>query len=387
MKFKIIKESKDTKIEVENPSLLEVPEGKKVYDLPVSHFKKLIDKKGREKIIRAITNLQVWNKNDDHKIASWAKKMKKSLEGYGEKKTKNESYLCEAPDEFGIPYDSEVMAKYDKEISYNRKVRYEIEGLVYKIDRWMPKIRELISLSTWKNTFSTNFFKDGKDFRYEVSPSSVEIRSGAGHYYKYELRVSADGKKFADYYGEKDVDTVLWCYKVFVANFDDLYEKAMEYFNSNKEEKKTKNESYDTVTRYSVEYYNDKYDDIKSREFVYADSLEDVKTAMTKKHGPDVIILSAEKFEVPAEYKGFDKHLRNSIDATSKENESLKESLDEEKSAELFKETRSCIFQARGNISSLIANAKDDETARKLNPIMDQLGDIFRELRHIMKEY
>lgn len=89
--MKLILEEKDVNIEVENPGILEVPKDKKVYDLPVSHFKKLIDKKGRKKIIQAISNLQIWNKNDDPKIASWAKKMKKSLEGYGEKKTKNES--------------------------------------------------------------------------------------------------------------------------------------------------------------------------------------------------------------------------------------------------------------------------------------------------------
>ena len=71
-------------IEPKNEGILEVPEGKNVDDLPVSHFKKLIDKKGREAIIRALTNLEVWNKNDNKALSSWAKKMKKSLEGYGE---------------------------------------------------------------------------------------------------------------------------------------------------------------------------------------------------------------------------------------------------------------------------------------------------------------
>lgn len=86
MKLILDEGKKDVKIEVENPGLLEVPEGKKVYDLPVSHFKKLIDEKGRAKIIRAINNLEIWNKNDDPKISKWAENMKKSLEGYGEKK-------------------------------------------------------------------------------------------------------------------------------------------------------------------------------------------------------------------------------------------------------------------------------------------------------------
>jgi len=72
-------------IQVKNEGLLEVPEGKSIIDLPVGHFKRLIDKKGRESIIRGLTNLEVWNKNDDPKISRWAKKMKNSLRGYGEK--------------------------------------------------------------------------------------------------------------------------------------------------------------------------------------------------------------------------------------------------------------------------------------------------------------
>ena len=72
-------------IKAENEGILEVPEGKSVNDLPISHFKKLIDKNGRQPIIRALTNLEVWNKNDNKSLSSWAKKMKKSLEGYGEK--------------------------------------------------------------------------------------------------------------------------------------------------------------------------------------------------------------------------------------------------------------------------------------------------------------
>lgn len=70
-------------IEAKNPGILEVPEGKSVQDLPVKHFKFLIDKKGRAPIIRALTNLEVWNKNENKSLSAWAKKMKKSLEGYG----------------------------------------------------------------------------------------------------------------------------------------------------------------------------------------------------------------------------------------------------------------------------------------------------------------
>lgn len=72
-------------IQAKNEGILEVPENKSVQDLPVKHFKSLIDKKGRTPIIRALTNLEVWNKNDNKSLSAWAKKMKKSLEGYGEK--------------------------------------------------------------------------------------------------------------------------------------------------------------------------------------------------------------------------------------------------------------------------------------------------------------
>lgn len=72
-------------IEAKNPGMLEVPEGESVEDLSVKHFKALIDKKGRAPVIRALTNLEVWNKNDNKSLSNWAKKMKKSLEGYGEK--------------------------------------------------------------------------------------------------------------------------------------------------------------------------------------------------------------------------------------------------------------------------------------------------------------
>lgn len=70
-------------IKSENPGLLEVPEGKSVMDLPVSHFKNLIDKKGRNAIIRGITNLEIWNKNDDPHISKWARDMKSKIGDYG----------------------------------------------------------------------------------------------------------------------------------------------------------------------------------------------------------------------------------------------------------------------------------------------------------------
>lgn len=71
--MKLIKEQ-DEVIEVENKGILEVPEGKKVDELPLSHFKRLVDKKGYAEIIRALNNLAVWNKNDDKQLSEWAKR-------------------------------------------------------------------------------------------------------------------------------------------------------------------------------------------------------------------------------------------------------------------------------------------------------------------------
>ena len=80
MKLKFTKSGKrltekDTEIEVKNPGILEVPEGKKVNELPQSHFEKLAKNKGLGKITKALNNLQVWNKNDDPELSKWAGNM------------------------------------------------------------------------------------------------------------------------------------------------------------------------------------------------------------------------------------------------------------------------------------------------------------------------
>lgn len=81
----------DTKIKTKNPGILEVPEDKKFWQLPLSHYEKLVDKKGYAKIIRALTNLEVWNKNDDPKISKKASDIADKLK----KKYKKEARLVE----------------------------------------------------------------------------------------------------------------------------------------------------------------------------------------------------------------------------------------------------------------------------------------------------
>jgi len=66
-------------IKVKHPGILEVPPGKKVNELPVEHFIKLAKKKGYAAIIRALNNLQIWNKNRNKELSEWAKKMKEQL--------------------------------------------------------------------------------------------------------------------------------------------------------------------------------------------------------------------------------------------------------------------------------------------------------------------
>lgn len=71
-KFESLKETETPNIEVKHEGILEVPEGKNVDDLPLSHFVNLANKKGLSKITKALNNLQVWNKNDDPKLSKWA---------------------------------------------------------------------------------------------------------------------------------------------------------------------------------------------------------------------------------------------------------------------------------------------------------------------------
>jgi hypothetical protein len=73
-------------IDVENPDLLEVPEGKDVSDLPESHFRGLVEKKGYEEILRGLQNLRRWNKNRDKKLSNWADSMMDKLKDWVEKK-------------------------------------------------------------------------------------------------------------------------------------------------------------------------------------------------------------------------------------------------------------------------------------------------------------
>lgn len=64
---------------IKNPGLLEVPDGKKVTDMPVSHFVALAKTKGKDKIIRGLLNLYSWNIKKNKTLSDWAKDMKEKV--------------------------------------------------------------------------------------------------------------------------------------------------------------------------------------------------------------------------------------------------------------------------------------------------------------------
>ena len=80
-------EDDEVDIKVKHPGILAVPEGKKIDQLPFSHFEALVKKHGYDSIAKALTNLEVWNKDRDPKLARWAKSTRERLEAkYGTKK-------------------------------------------------------------------------------------------------------------------------------------------------------------------------------------------------------------------------------------------------------------------------------------------------------------
>lgn len=71
--------SRRPKITAVHKGILRVPAGKHVSQLPVSHFKKLMKSEGKAEVIRALTNLQRWNKRKEPSLSEWAVRMKRKL--------------------------------------------------------------------------------------------------------------------------------------------------------------------------------------------------------------------------------------------------------------------------------------------------------------------
>ena len=69
---KAILEADDVKIVAKHAGMLEIPDDKKFWELPFKHFTDLVERKGYARIIRALTNLEVWNRKDNPDISKKA---------------------------------------------------------------------------------------------------------------------------------------------------------------------------------------------------------------------------------------------------------------------------------------------------------------------------
>lgn len=82
----ILKEEKPkVKIPVSHPGVLEVPEGKDVENLPISHFKELVKKKGLSAVSKALTNLIVWNKKKNPTLSNKVDSIQNQVTAWVEK--------------------------------------------------------------------------------------------------------------------------------------------------------------------------------------------------------------------------------------------------------------------------------------------------------------
>lgn len=69
------------KVEVEHTGILEIPEGKSFNQMPIKHFRSLMKRKGRAPVMRALLNLERWNKGrEGHAhVAAHARKIINAL--------------------------------------------------------------------------------------------------------------------------------------------------------------------------------------------------------------------------------------------------------------------------------------------------------------------
>jgi len=65
-------EKAKVKIKVKHSDLLEIPEDKNFWQVPFKHYVDLVDKKGYAKVIRALNNIKVWDKNEEPEISKKA---------------------------------------------------------------------------------------------------------------------------------------------------------------------------------------------------------------------------------------------------------------------------------------------------------------------------
>lgn len=160
----------DVEIEVKNKGVLEVPEGKTVDQLPMSHFEKLAKEKGLSKITKALNNLQVWNKNDDPKLSKWAGNMIDKLN----KKLKKDENLS-IRDAKRIAADDESMGMLDDiaKMQKNRASRteYEQKDDDKKIKDYVKRIND--KLNTKESLVKESILQEEDDYWWAQIPSDL----------------------------------------------------------------------------------------------------------------------------------------------------------------------------------------------------------------------
>jgi len=81
----LIIEAGDTEdIKVKHPGILDIPAGKKFYQMPLKHYIDLARRKGKAAIMRGLSNLARWNKSKAPDLASKARDIIDKLKGNGE---------------------------------------------------------------------------------------------------------------------------------------------------------------------------------------------------------------------------------------------------------------------------------------------------------------
>jgi hypothetical protein len=181
-----INEKQTPNIEVKNKGVLEVPEGKNVDDLPLSHFVKLANKKGLSKITKALNNLQVWNKNDDPKLSKWAgnmiDKLNKKLKKGESLTIKENNNLYDYIDDMGFSYWGHRFGYkiYNEMTDDNIFVLSGNERTAKEYGEWLADI--------YKNYDEETIEDELNEFDYIVSRSKSDVIVTNPEYWKDERK-------------------------------------------------------------------------------------------------------------------------------------------------------------------------------------------------------
>lgn len=182
-RYRRLHEKEDVDIDVKNPGVLEVPEGKSVDSLPVSHFVNLAKKKGTSNVTKALNNLQVWNKKKDPKLSKWAGNMIDKVKKQTEKnecirpnRTRRSKlkegkgqtvgqYITQQLDD-GKIQEKQVIAFYDKNnnVKWLGKAGYYPIYLDHEPFKYAKKVKNEIRINERGVSESTNIKESPMDY-------------------------------------------------------------------------------------------------------------------------------------------------------------------------------------------------------------------------------